>query len=133
MLRLFLNIPFLVYLGSRWKELYSAHCYILAHVSYTYFPWPFRLHMVRLMLLERLLQTLPQLRNVGGVRAIPYMQVSLGSPGSAIFPWGCTSLPEDLEALCGIGSQKDRVQVLSCKFQPFSLQMKRLRARENFF
>lgn len=31
--------------------------------------------MVRLMLLERLLQTLPQLRNVGGVRAIPYMQV----------------------------------------------------------
>lgn len=47
-----------------------------------YFPWPFRLHMVRLMLLERLLQTLPQLRNVGGVRAIPYMQVSLSSPGS---------------------------------------------------
>ncbi|XP_060541262.1 E3 ubiquitin-protein ligase UBR4 [Pantherophis guttatus] len=36
-----------------------------------------RLHMVRLMLLERLLQTLPQLRNVGGVRAIPYMQVIL--------------------------------------------------------
>lgn len=34
-----------------------------------------RLHMVRLMLLERLLQNLPQLRNVGGVRAIPYMQV----------------------------------------------------------
>lgn len=33
--------------------------------------------MVRLMLLERLLQTLPQLRNVGGVRAIPYMQVIL--------------------------------------------------------
>lgn len=32
-----------------------------------------RLHMVRLMLLERLLQTLPQLRSVGGVRAIPYM------------------------------------------------------------
>lgn len=31
--------------------------------------------MVRLMLLERLLQNLPQLRNVGGVRAIPYMQV----------------------------------------------------------
>lgn len=31
--------------------------------------------MVRLMLLERLLQTLPQLRNAGGVRAIPYMQV----------------------------------------------------------
>uniref|UniRef100_A0A8D2L812 Ubiquitin protein ligase E3 component n-recognin 4 n=1 Tax=Varanus komodoensis TaxID=61221 RepID=A0A8D2L812_VARKO len=36
-----------------------------------------RLHMVRLMLLERLLQTLPHLRNVGGVRAIPYMQVIL--------------------------------------------------------
>ncbi|XP_055254807.1 E3 ubiquitin-protein ligase UBR4 [Moschus berezovskii] len=36
-----------------------------------------RLHMVRLMLLERLLQTLPQLRSVGGVRAIPYMQVIL--------------------------------------------------------
>uniref|UniRef100_A0A8C3QPV4 Ubiquitin protein ligase E3 component n-recognin 4 n=1 Tax=Cyanoderma ruficeps TaxID=181631 RepID=A0A8C3QPV4_9PASS len=36
-----------------------------------------RLHMVRLMLLERLLQNLPQLRNVGGVRAIPYMQVIL--------------------------------------------------------
>nr|XP_033777630.1 E3 ubiquitin-protein ligase UBR4 isoform X4 [Geotrypetes seraphini] len=36
-----------------------------------------RLHMVRLMLLERLLQTLPQLRTVGGVRAIPYMQVVL--------------------------------------------------------
>lgn len=32
--------------------------------------------MVRLMLLERLLQNLPQLRNVGGVRAIPYMQVT---------------------------------------------------------
>ncbi|XP_039612074.1 E3 ubiquitin-protein ligase UBR4 isoform X4 [Polypterus senegalus] len=36
-----------------------------------------RLHMVRLMLLERLLQHLPQLHNVGGVRAIPYMQVIL--------------------------------------------------------
>ncbi|XP_078094991.1 E3 ubiquitin-protein ligase UBR4 isoform X5 [Mustelus asterias] len=36
-----------------------------------------RLHMVRLMLLERLLQHLPQLRHVGGVRAIPYMQVIL--------------------------------------------------------
>ncbi|XP_031761327.1 E3 ubiquitin-protein ligase UBR4 isoform X1 [Xenopus tropicalis] len=36
-----------------------------------------RLHMVRLMLLERLLQTLPSLRGVGGVRAIPYMQVLL--------------------------------------------------------
>ena len=38
---------------------------------------PSRLHMVRLMLLERLLQHLPQLHNVGGVRAIPYMQVIL--------------------------------------------------------
>lgn len=36
-----------------------------------------RLHMVRLMLLERLLQHLPQLHSVGGVRAIPYMQVIL--------------------------------------------------------
>ncbi|XP_072569550.1 E3 ubiquitin-protein ligase UBR4 isoform X8 [Paramormyrops kingsleyae] len=36
-----------------------------------------RLHMVRLMLLERLLQHLPQLHTVGGVRAIPYMQVVL--------------------------------------------------------
>ncbi|XP_053096736.1 E3 ubiquitin-protein ligase UBR4 isoform X3 [Pangasianodon hypophthalmus] len=36
-----------------------------------------RLHMVRLMLLERLLQHLPQLHCVGGVRAIPYMQVIL--------------------------------------------------------
>lgn len=33
--------------------------------------------MVRLMLLERLLQHLPQLHNVGGVQAIPYMQVIL--------------------------------------------------------
>uniref|UniRef100_A0A667XFG1 Ubiquitin protein ligase E3 component n-recognin 4 n=1 Tax=Myripristis murdjan TaxID=586833 RepID=A0A667XFG1_9TELE len=35
------------------------------------------LHMVRLMLLERLLQHLSQLHNVGGVHAIPYMQVIL--------------------------------------------------------
>lgn len=40
--------------------------------------------MVRLMLLERLLQNLPQLRNVGGVRAIPYMQVS--EEGSELGP-----------------------------------------------
>uniref|UniRef100_A0A3B5JUI3 Ubiquitin protein ligase E3 component n-recognin 4 n=1 Tax=Takifugu rubripes TaxID=31033 RepID=A0A3B5JUI3_TAKRU len=33
--------------------------------------------MVRLLLLERLLQHLPQLHNVGGVQAIPYMQVIL--------------------------------------------------------
>lgn len=36
-----------------------------------------RLHMVRLLLLERLLQHLSQLHNVGGVQAIPYMQVIL--------------------------------------------------------
>ncbi|KAM5132251.1 E3 ubiquitin-protein ligase UBR4 [Mantella aurantiaca] len=36
-----------------------------------------RLHMVRLMLLERLLQSMHNLRTVGGVRAIPYMQVVL--------------------------------------------------------
>uniref|UniRef100_A0A8C8CQK5 UBR-type domain-containing protein n=1 Tax=Oncorhynchus tshawytscha TaxID=74940 RepID=A0A8C8CQK5_ONCTS len=36
-----------------------------------------RLHTVRLMLLERLLQHLPQLDSVGGVHAIPYMQVVL--------------------------------------------------------
>ncbi|KAK7896704.1 hypothetical protein WMY93_022029 [Mugilogobius chulae] len=36
-----------------------------------------RLHMVRLMLLERLLLHLSQLHNVGGVQAIPYMQVIL--------------------------------------------------------
>jgi len=33
--------------------------------------------MVRLMLLERFLQQLAQLHNVGGVQAIPYMQVVL--------------------------------------------------------
>lgn len=44
-----------------------------------------RLHMVRLMLLERLLQTLPQLRNVGGVRAIPYMQVCMSDPPRHLF------------------------------------------------
>ncbi|KAM6976924.1 E3 ubiquitin-protein ligase UBR4 [Aplochiton taeniatus] len=36
-----------------------------------------RLHTVRLMLLERLLQHLPELHSVGGVQAIPYMQVVL--------------------------------------------------------
>ncbi|KAM8927577.1 E3 ubiquitin-protein ligase UBR4 isoform 2-T2 [Pelodytes ibericus] len=36
-----------------------------------------RLHMLRLMLLERLLQSMNNLRAVGGVRAIPYMQVVL--------------------------------------------------------
>lgn len=34
-----------------------------------------RLHSLRLMILERLLQYLPEMRNVGGVRVIPYMQV----------------------------------------------------------
>lgn len=42
-----------------------------------YFVFLVRLHMVRLMLLERLLQHLSQLHNVGGVQAIPYMQVIL--------------------------------------------------------
>jgi E3 ubiquitin-protein ligase UBR4 len=35
----------------------------------------FRLHTLRLMLLDRLTAYLPQLRDVGGVRAIPFMQV----------------------------------------------------------
>lgn len=57
--------------------------------------------MVRLMLLERLLQTLPQLRNVGGVRAIPYMQVSLSSLSLSHYSWtllkhAAISLPEAL-------------------------------------
>lgn len=69
------------------QELYSAGSCLYA-ISCSLFPWLFRLHMVRLMLLERLLQTLPQLRNVGGVRAIPYMQVSLNSPGSVVLLLG---------------------------------------------
>ncbi|XP_041369615.1 E3 ubiquitin-protein ligase UBR4-like [Gigantopelta aegis] len=36
-----------------------------------------RLHHLRLQLLERLLQFLPEIRNIGGVRAIPFMQVLL--------------------------------------------------------
>lgn len=36
-----------------------------------------RLHQVRLMLLERLTRYIPELREVGGVRAIPFMQVIL--------------------------------------------------------
>ncbi|XP_052093919.1 E3 ubiquitin-protein ligase UBR4-like [Mytilus californianus] len=36
-----------------------------------------RLHSLRLILLERLLHYLPEIREVGGVRAIPYMQVLL--------------------------------------------------------
>ncbi|XP_067662559.1 E3 ubiquitin-protein ligase UBR4-like [Haliotis asinina] len=36
-----------------------------------------RLHSLRLQLLERLLQYLPEIRDVGGVRAIPFMQVLL--------------------------------------------------------
>ncbi|XP_022084216.1 E3 ubiquitin-protein ligase UBR4-like isoform X1 [Acanthaster planci] len=36
-----------------------------------------RMHALRLMLLDRLLQYLPELRDVGGVRAIPFMQVVL--------------------------------------------------------
>lgn len=77
MLGLFLSSRCSVYLGNKRKELYSASKWLYISSGFIYFPWPFRLHMVRLMLLERLLQTLPQLRNVGGVRAIPYMQVSI--------------------------------------------------------
>lgn len=36
-----------------------------------------RMHLLRLLLLERLLEYMPELRQVGGVRAIPYMQVIL--------------------------------------------------------
>lgn len=73
----------------RRQELYSAgSCLYVISYSLYMFPCLFRLHMVRLMLLERLLQTLPQLRNVGGVRAIPYMQVSLNSPGSTMLLLG---------------------------------------------
>lgn len=51
--------------------------------------------MVRLMLLERLLQNLPQLRNVGGVRAIPYMQVS--EEGSELSP---NQMVQSLVSVC---------------------------------
>lgn len=34
-----------------------------------------RLHILRLQLLERLTEYLPKLRNVDGVRAIPFLQV----------------------------------------------------------
>lgn len=34
-----------------------------------------RLHELRLLLLERLLEYVPQLKDVGGVRSIPFMQV----------------------------------------------------------
>ena len=37
-----------------------------------------RLHSLRLMLLEQLLQHFGELREVGGVRAIPFMQVCTG-------------------------------------------------------
>ncbi|XP_033099816.1 E3 ubiquitin-protein ligase UBR4-like [Anneissia japonica] len=36
-----------------------------------------RMHLLRIMLLDRFLQYLPELRDVGGVRAIPFMQVLL--------------------------------------------------------
>ncbi|XP_071948294.1 E3 ubiquitin-protein ligase UBR4-like isoform X1 [Antedon mediterranea] len=36
-----------------------------------------RMHLLRIMLLDRFLQYLPELRDVGGVRAIPFMQVIL--------------------------------------------------------
>lgn len=35
-----------------------------------------RLHVLRLQLLERLIEYLPKLRNIDGVRAIPFLQVS---------------------------------------------------------
>lgn len=34
-----------------------------------------RLHILRLQLLERLIEYLPKLSNVGGVRVIPFFQV----------------------------------------------------------
>ena len=37
----------------------------------------YRLHGLRLLLLEKLIHYLPEIRDVGGVRAIPFMQVSL--------------------------------------------------------
>ena len=36
-----------------------------------------RLHALRLLLLENLLKHLPDLRQVGGVRSIPFMQVNI--------------------------------------------------------
>lgn len=36
-----------------------------------------RLHQLRLQILERLLDYVPQLKDVGGVRSIPFMQVLL--------------------------------------------------------
>lgn len=36
-----------------------------------------RLHVLRLQLLEKLVEYLPKLRNIDGVRAIPFLQVSL--------------------------------------------------------
>ncbi len=36
-----------------------------------------RMHTLRLMMLEKLLQYMPELRDVGGVRAIPFMQVGI--------------------------------------------------------
>ena len=35
-----------------------------------------KLHALRMVVLEKLVQHVPQLRDVGGVRAIPFMQVS---------------------------------------------------------
>lgn len=63
------------------KKLCRAAAFHLYHTSlkllWSLFVCLFRLHMVRLLLLERLLQHLSQLHNVGGVQAIPYMQVIL--------------------------------------------------------
>lgn len=74
--------------------------------------------MVRLMLLERLLQTLPQLRNVGGVRAIPYMQVSLSSPGSVTL---CLDHPSACSRVSPRGSVRPCLvlgqRIMECSFE----------------
>ena len=44
-----------------------------------------RMHTLRLMLLEKLLQYMPELREVGGVRAIPFMQVGMRGRGYSIY------------------------------------------------
>ncbi|XP_064650064.1 E3 ubiquitin-protein ligase UBR4-like isoform X3 [Lineus longissimus] len=66
-----------------------------------------RLHNLRLRLLERLLQYMPDVREVGGVRAIPYMQVIL-------------MLTSDLDG----DEEKDRValdMLLSCMLKELDI------------
>lgn len=41
-----------------------------------------KLHDLRLSILEKLIQFVPRLSEVGGVRAIPFMQVMLANYGS---------------------------------------------------